>query len=94
MIKMNKSVALMNLPLPRDVSNYICSFVYYTHAESYERIRNNFHQVLCDLFYTIRLQETHLKYNVIMIYNIQSHFDITFYICKCGNYRRKCKCIT
>ena len=90
---MNKSVAVMNLPLPRDVVNHLCSFVYYTVEESSQRIRNNFYNVLNDLFYTIRLHAPRLKYDVIMIYNIQSRFDITFYICKCGNYRRKCNCI-
>ena len=90
---MNKSIAVMNLPLPRDVVNYLCSFVYYTAEESCRRIRNNFYDVINDLFYTIRLHEPRLKYDVIMIYNIQSQFDITIYMCKCGNYRRKCKCI-
>ena len=90
---MNKSIAVMNLSLPRDVVNYLCSFIYYTVEESNQRIRNNFYDVVNDLFYTIRLQEIHERYNVIMIYNIQSRFESTFYMCKCGDYRRKCKCI-
>ena len=94
---MNKSVAVMNLPIPRDVANYLCSFVYYTVEESIQRHRTNYTDIISDLFYTIRLQEVYEKYSAVMIYNITSNFDIIIYVCKCGDYRykshkRNCKC--
>ena len=94
---MNKSIAVMNLQLPNDVLDSICSFIYYTKEQSIINHKLNYTKIICDLFYTIRLQETYQKYSTVMIYNIQSNFDIVIHMCKCGDYRfkshkRHCKC--
>jgi len=94
---MNKSIAVMNLQLPRDIANYVCSFIYYTEEESIQRHRTNYTEIVYDLFYTIRLQEVRAKYYTVMIYNITSNFDIIIHMCNCGDYRykshrRNCKC--
>ena len=85
------------LPLPKDIVDYMCSFIYCTTDQSISRNKQHYHAVLCDLFYTVRL---HNFYNsnslnvTLFIYNLQSNFDIQFVICcKCGNYSNiNCKC--
>ena len=94
---MNKSIAVMNLQLPNDVLDSICSFIYYTKEQSIINHKLNYTKIICDLFYTIRLQESYQKYSTVMIYNIQCNFDIVIHMCKCGDYRfkshkRHCKC--
>jgi len=90
---MNKSLIVHYLPLNLDAINYICSFIFYTLEQSITRHKKNYNKVVCDLFYTVRLNN--LNQNVtLIIYNLQSNFDIQFVICcKCGNYANvNCKC--
>ena len=94
---MNKSIAVMNVPLPRDILNHVCSFIYYTEDQSIKKHKLNYTEIVYDLFYTIRLEEVRTNYYTVMIYNITSNFDIIIHICKCGDYRykyhkRHCKC--
>ena len=103
---MNKSVIVYQLQLPKEIANTICRFIYYTMEETIARNKKWYNKVICDLFYTVRLERDRTYYNwnysynqnyiTLFIYNIQSKFDIQCYICcKCGNYTKphlKCKC--
>ena len=94
---MNKSIAVMNLTLPRDVLNHVCSFIY-TEYQSIKKHKLNYTKIVYDLFYTVRLEKVRAKYCTVMIYNITSNFDIIIHMCKCSDYmykshRRNCKCI-
>ena len=101
-----KSVIVYQLPLPSEVIDDVCSFLYYRVEETLARNKEKYNKVLCDLFYTVRIErglnyyDWNYSYNkfytTIFIYNVQCKFDIQIYICfKCGNYThptRRCKC--
>jgi|LakMenEpi03Aug12_release.lakeMendotaPanAssembly.Ray.scaffolds.fasta_scaffold271466_2 hypothetical protein len=100
-----KSVIVYQLPLPTDVIEQLCSFLYYRVEETISRNKTKYNRVICDLFYTVRLERgsnyytwnysLNQMYTTLIIYNVQSTFDIRFYMCKCGNYTRPtiiCKC--
>jgi hypothetical protein len=99
-----KSVIVYQLPLPTDVIEQLCSFLYYRVEETISRNKTKYNRVICDLFYTVRLERgsnytwnysLNQMYTTLIIYNVQSKFDIRFYMCKCGNYTRPtiiCKC--
>jgi hypothetical protein len=101
-----KSVIVYQLPLPTEVIDNVCRFIYYKIEETVDRNKTKYNRVICDLFYTIRMdRKIHYRWNyslnkfyaTIIIYNVQCNFDIQIYICcKCGNYThptQKCKCI-
>lgn len=102
---MNKSIALKQLQIPPDITDYICSFLFYTIDESIQHTKQKFTSVVNDLFYTVRIDKPYISglfhshlhiYSTMFIYNVQSTFDIQFYICNpCGNYiqpTKKCNC--
>ena len=90
-----KSVIVYQLPIPTDVIHHVCSFLYYKIEETIARNNKKYNRVVCDLFYTVRI-ERGFHYATLFIYNIQSTFDVQFYMCcKCGNYtapNRQCTC--
>lgn len=97
-----KNIVVYQLPFPRDVVDYMCSFIYYTEEQAIVRHKHNYNKVVYDLFYTIRLVDNfyfdlNQSFSNLNIYNLQSKFDIQFDICcKCGNYIYpfvNCKCI-
>jgi hypothetical protein len=90
-------IIIYQLPLPKDIVDYMCSFIYCTLEQSISRNKQRYHVVLCDLFYTVRLHNFYNWNNLnvtVFIYNLQSNFDIQFVICcKCGNYTNmNCNC--
>lgn len=100
-----KNIIVHQLPIPTEVIDHICSFMYYRVEETVSRNKIKYNRVICDLFYTVRLDRCfHHNWNyscnkcyaTVFIYNVQCNFDIQIYICcKCGNYTRpsiKCKC--
>ena len=99
-----KSVIVYQLPIPTDVMDNLCSFIYYKVEETIARNKIKYNAIVCDLFYTVRIDRGFpyyywnysYNYATIFIYNIQSRFDVQFYICcKCGNYtapNRRCTC--
>ena len=96
-----KNVIVYQLPIPREIVDHVCSFIYYRVDETIARNKKKYNRVICDLFYTVRLErECYFYgciYSTLLIYNVQCRFDIQIYICcKCGNYAHptsKCKCI-
>jgi hypothetical protein len=95
-----KNVIVYHLPIPSEIVDHVCSFIYYRVDETIARNKIKYNRVICDLFYTVRLEREFYFYGCIyttlFIYNVQCRFDIQIYICcKCGNYARptyKCKC--
>jgi hypothetical protein len=99
-----KHVILYQLPLPTELIDHLCSFIYYKTEETLARNKSKYNRVICDLFYTVRIERkfnSYIWYNhfyaTLFIYNVQCKFDIQIYMCcKCGNYThptRKCKCM-
>ena len=98
---MNKSIILQQLPLPKDVVDYICSFVFYTLSESIEKQRQKYIRIICNInkikFDTISTwgPMTTWKVNLVTIYIVLpiSNQLIIYNICyTCGNYVKKSKC--
>jgi hypothetical protein len=101
-----KSVIVYQLPIPPELIDHVCSFLYYRIEETIARNKIKYNKVNCDLFYTVRIErlfpyyDWNYSYNhfyaTLFIYNVQCNFDIQIYICcKCGNYThptRKCYC--
>jgi len=102
-----KNVIIYQLPIPTEIIDNICSFIYYRVEETISRNKTKYNRVICDLFYTFRIERgVHYYdwnysfnqcYSTVFIYNVQCNFDIQIYMCcKCGNYThptRKCKCM-
>ena len=101
-----KSVIVYQLPLPTEVIDHVCSFMYYSVEETISRNKKKYNRAVCDLFYTVRIERGSNYYNwnyslnqmytTLIIYNVQStFFDIRFYICcNCGNYVHPIKLCT
>ena len=92
-----KSVIVYQLPIPTDVIDHLCSFLYYKVEETVCRNKTKYNRVICDLFYTVRIELGFYPfYSTLFIYNVQCNFDIQIYMCsKCGNYTHptnKCNC--
>jgi hypothetical protein len=95
-----KSVIVYQLPLPTDMNDHVCSFLYYRVEETVARNKTKYNKVICDLFYTVRIERgynyVNQFYATLFIYNVQCNFDIQIYMCcKCGNYThptKKCNC--
>ncbi len=52
---MNKSIAVQNLPLPQDIINSICSFIFYTKTQCLLRNLTNYNIVVNDLKRLLRV---------------------------------------
>lgn len=95
-----KSKIIYYLPIPLELIDHVCSFIYYRVNETIARNKTKYNRVICDLFYTVRIERGFPFYNcnyaTLFIYNVQCSFDIQIYMCcKCGIYTApniRCTC--
>ena len=97
---MNKSLVVQQLPLNKDVVDYICSFIFYTKAQTIFRNINNYNTVINDLKKIIRVgsfQSIEFPCSFIYYYHPASNQTIikNIIVCNwCGNYitNENCSC--
>jgi len=95
---MNKSIAVMNLQLPRDILNYICSFIYFTPFQSIVRNICRYNFLVNDIKDLIRVaayQSLVFPCSSICYYHRYDNLKINFVMCNwCGEYIRNetCNC--
>ena len=90
---MNKSIVVLQLPLFRDTIDHICSFLFYTVAQSIEKRKQQFKFVFQQIQTAIRYSiKSHSLFQDFFMYHTQIHYDhkiIHFNMCgECGKYRK------
>jgi hypothetical protein len=93
---MNKSIALRQLPLPADIIDYICSFIYFTPFQSMIRTMCKYSFVVNNIHYLVRVaayESIIFPCSSICYYHKYDTLKIHFVMCNwCGEYIRNEKC--
>jgi uncharacterized membrane protein len=96
MISMNKSIAVYNLNLPKDIKDYICSFVYFTPFQSIVRNICKYNFLVNDIKYLMRVgayQSLVFPCSSICYYHLYDKIKLNFVMCNwCGEYIRNDTC--
>ena len=103
--KMEKSITVLKMALPIDISNYICSFIFYSNQYVVERNKQIFNLLMAKInitnkvYYTCCINISYHRYFIILIANPYLNKQKQLYICKkCSEFIRdglrfsKCTC--
>ena len=87
---MNKSIAISQLPLPKDVIDHICNFHFYTLSECIKNTKQHYTKLIQELNGMVRYQLKSYQSYIRRYYYIQFSLpckEIILCVCmKCGNF--------